>query len=175
MVQAYAILSSPHRRGLQLKVPSGGQAWIWGVFHRVALPRFSVRFQSRRLKARGRLVNSGHKYVTLKVCERNATQATREVAVYRYLNTINTNHSGSTLVRTINDAFEVVGCEGSHQCLVHKPLGMSLSSLRARCPSRKMPEQLLKLTLTHIFLALDFLHTEARVVHTGKFDHDILL
>lgn len=139
----------------------------------MALPGSCVCFPFRRLEACGRLVNSGHKYVTLKVCERNATQATREVAVYRYLTRIKTNHIGSTLVRTIDDAFEVVGCEGFHQCLVHKPLGMSLSSLRARCPSFQMPEQLLKLTLTHILHALDFLHTEARVVHTGECDYDI--
>ncbi|KAI9842414.1 MAG: hypothetical protein M1837_007159 [Sclerophora amabilis] len=117
----------------------------------------------------------GHRYVTLKVCERNATQAKREVAVYRYLNTINTKHSGSRLVRTIVDAFEISRCEGVYQCLVHKPLGMSLSGLRARCPSRKMPEQLLKLTLTHVFLALDFLHTEAGVVHTDLQENNILL
>ncbi|KAI9678157.1 MAG: hypothetical protein M1817_006102 [Caeruleum heppii] len=116
-----------------------------------------------------------HKYVTLKVCERNATQATREVAVYRHLNTITTSHSGGTLVRTLLDAFEIVGSEGIHQCLVHEPLGMSLSGLRARCPSRKMPEHLLKLTLIHIFLALDFLHTEARVVHTDLQQKNILM
>ena len=41
------------------------------------------------------------------------------------------------------------------------------SDSRAKSPSRKLPEDLLKLTLIHIFHALDFLHTEAGVAHTG--------
>lgn len=44
---------------------------------------------------------------------------------------------------------------------------MSLASLRAKARGRKLPEDLLKATLTHVLLALDFLHAEAGVIHTG--------
>lgn len=117
------------------------------------------------------MLNRGHKHVTLKVCERNSTQAAREVAVYKHLNTIKTSHAGRSLVRKLLDAFEIDGSDGSHQCLVHQPLGMSLSDLRVICPGRKLPELLFKMALYHILLALDFLHTEARVIHTGRLTH----
>jgi hypothetical protein len=32
-----------------------------------------------------------------------------------------------------------------------------------------LPENLLKLVLQHVLLALDFLHSEAKVIHTGEF------
>jgi hypothetical protein len=113
-------------------------------------------------------MSRGDNYIALKVCERDAPQATRELGIYRHFNMITTSHVGGLLVRTMLDDFEVAGSGGSHQSFVHEPLGMSLSGLRALCPSRKMPEPLLESTLTHIFLALDFLHAEARVIHTGK-------
>lgn len=45
---------------------------------------------------------------------------------------------------------------------------MSLFELRNRTPQKVFPEYLLKPTLIHILLALDFLHTEAHVIHTGS-------
>ena len=45
---------------------------------------------------------------------------------------------------------------------------MSLYELRNRAPQKVFPENLLKPTLIHILLALDFLHSEAHVVHTGS-------
>lgn len=43
---------------------------------------------------------------------------------------------------------------------------MSLSELHRRAGS-VLPEDVLKPTLIHLLLALDFLHTEAKIVHTG--------
>lgn len=45
---------------------------------------------------------------------------------------------------------------------------MSLFELRNRTVAKVLPENLLKPTLIHILLALDFLHTEAGIIHTGK-------
>ena len=106
--------------------------------------------------------------MTLKVCERDSSQALRELEVYKHLNSMTTSHSGSLLVRTALDSFELTTSGGKYQCLVHKPLGMSMSALRNRTLLGKLPEHLLKLTLIHILHALDFLHTEAGVIHTGK-------
>ncbi|EQL34364.1 hypothetical protein RJZ56_003286 [Blastomyces dermatitidis] len=104
----------------------------------------------------------------MKVYERDFTQAQRELHVYNQLNLIVTEHIGSTLVRTAVDNLDISLPKGNHLCLVHKPLAMSLAELRARAPSRKFPEDLLKPTLIHIFYALDFLHSEAQVIHTGS-------
>lgn len=66
------------------------------------------------------------------------------------------------------DTFEITTSEGCHHCLVHKPLGLRLLDLQNLFPSGKLPENILKLTLTHVLLALDFLHTIAQVIHTGE-------
>lgn len=52
---------------------------------------------------------------------------------------------------------------------------MSLCELRNRTIDKVLPEDLLKPTLIHILLALDFLHTEAKIVHTGIVFQTMLL
>lgn len=110
-----------------------------------------------------------HVYVTLKLYERDSAHAEREIEVYEHLKGLKSCHTGTVLVRTVLDKFQLSSTDGSHfyQCLVHPPLGMSLFELRNRCPRKVFPENLLKPTLIHILLALDFLHTEAHVIHTG--------
>lgn len=46
-------------------------------------------------------------------------------------------------------------------------LAMGLCELRNRIIDKVLPEDLLKQPLIHILLALDFLHTQAKIVHTG--------
>lgn len=109
----------------------------------------------------------GHKYVTLKVCEQDCPAVRRELAAYSHLNTITTSNVGGTLVRELLDSFRATGPAGEYQCLVHEPLGMSMETLRQLSPGRKLPENLLKLFLIHLLRALDFLHTDAEMIHAG--------
>jgi hypothetical protein len=106
----------------------------------------------------------------LKVYECGSAHAEREIQVYEHLRSLKSSHTGTLLVRTVLDKFRLSSADGSsfYQCLVHPPLGMSLYELRNRGPRKVFPENLLKPTLIHILLALDFLHTEAHVVHTGS-------
>jgi len=53
--------------------------------------------------------------------------------------------------------------------MVHKPLGLRISDFQALVPGERLPQVILKLTLKHILLALDFLHSECNLAHTGKF------
>jgi serine/threonine protein kinase len=71
------------------------------------------------------------------------------------------------LVRTALDNFQIGTADGFFQCLVHKPLGISLRDLRLQFATNTLPEKLLKLTLLHLLLALDYLHSEAGIIHTG--------
>lgn len=71
------------------------------------------------------------------------------------------------LVRTALDSFQIGSPDGLYQCLIHPPLGISLFNLRNQLTAKVLPENILKLALMHILLALDFLHTEAGIVHTG--------
>ncbi len=72
------------------------------------------------------------------------------------------------MVRLALDEFELPGKRGSHVCLIYQPLGLSLKDIRNIAGGR-IPENILKSTAYGILLALDFLHAEAKVVHTGKF------
>ncbi|KAJ5558175.1 kinase-like domain-containing protein [Penicillium sp. DV-2018c] len=107
-----------------------------------------------------------HVYVTLKMFERDSAEGIRETEVYDHLNALSTCHNGALLVRTALDSFQIGSPEGNYQCLIHPPLGISLFEFRNQLAAKVLPEKITKLTLLHVLLALDFLHTEAGVVHT---------
>ncbi|KAE8322327.1 kinase-like domain-containing protein [Aspergillus sergii] len=118
-----------------------------------------------------------HAYVTLKVYECGPSHARREKDVYKHLRNVKSSHIGSMLVRRAMDDFQIssAGNAHSYQCFVHPPLAMSLCELRNRTIDGVLPEDLLKSTLIHLLLALDFLHTEANIVHTNIQEDNVLL
>lgn len=65
------------------------------------------------------------------------------------------------------DNFEVTGPKGTYQCVVHEPLLTSVLHFQAGFDPPSLPEDLLKGLLQQVLLALDYLHTEANVIHTG--------
>ena len=83
----------------------------------------------------------------------------RELAAYRPRDT------GALPVRELLDSFTKPA--GEYQCAVHKPLRMSMETLKQLSPGRKVPENLLKAFLVHLLKAPDFLHTGARIIHAG--------
>ncbi|RAL05403.1 putative protein kinase [Aspergillus ibericus CBS 121593] len=107
----------------------------------------------------------GHRYIALKVYIRGP-EANQEVRILRHLAAVKTDHPGRDLVRTMIDEFQVPGPGGSHQCIVYEPLLTSLLHLQATLNPKSLPEDLLKGALQQLLLALDFLHSEARVIHT---------
>lgn len=109
------------------------------------------------------------KHVAIKVCKRECFQATREMQVLKHLNSVRSSHDGSLLVRRLLDSFEIFGSGGSYQCLVHEPLGTGISYFRSLFPSRRLPEGLLQALVIHVLQALDYLHSEAGVIHAGAF------
>ncbi|KAH8429524.1 putative protein kinase [Aspergillus melleus] len=64
------------------------------------------------------------------------------------------------------DTFELTGPRCTHQCIVHEPLLTSLLHFQATLDPTSLPEDMLKGALQQLLLALDYLHSEARVVHT---------
>lgn len=105
----------------------------------------------------------------MKLYERDSSHAKREIEAYEHLKRLKSSHTGTILVRTVLDKFQLPSIDGSHfyQCLIHPPLAMSVLELRNRAVRKALPEYLLKPTLIHILIALDFLHSEAHVIHTG--------
>ena len=108
-----------------------------------------------------------HRYNTFKVYTRSRGQTNNEVEIYKHISKVSSSHLGKNFIRTILDSFEIIGRSGTHHCLVHKPLWISLFSLQQRHPTRKFTLDLLRASLTPLFLALDYLHTECHIVHTG--------
>ncbi|KAI7085364.1 hypothetical protein KC356_g5953 [Hortaea werneckii] len=107
-----------------------------------------------------------HKYVVAKICENTDTSAEREVLAYTRINSLESSHTGSLLVRKMLDTFEINNKDRNHTCLIHEPLGMSLETCRCFFPGGKFPDTMLKPILKHLILTLHFLHTEAGIVHT---------
>lgn len=72
------------------------------------------------------------------------------------------------MLREMYDSFELRGHAGNHRCLVLQPMHMTLLEMMRLNP-RPFDLPLLKMTLKRLLLALDYLHTEANIVHTGTF------
>lgn len=64
------------------------------------------------------------------------------------------------------DTFELEGAQGPNVCIVHKPLSLSLRDIREMADG-KVPAEILKPMIYGMLLGLDYLHSEAQVVHTG--------
>lgn len=94
------------------------------------------------------------------------TATHRELRIYEHLAGINSSHPGQSVIREPYDDFELSGPAGSHQCLVMQPMHMTLLHMMS-LNSKPFDLLLLKMTLKRILFVLDFLHTEADVIHTG--------
>ncbi|RAH58553.1 CDK4/6 [Aspergillus piperis CBS 112811] len=116
------------------------------------------------------------KYVTLKVFECNSTEAQREISAYNHLNSLDVpDHAGAKLIRRALGSFQIASEKGTFECLIHPPLGMSMHGFRIQLRARVLPENIVKLTLMHILLALDYLHMEAGFVHTDIREKNIMM
>lgn len=96
---------------------------------------------------------------------------TREIDIYHHLGSIQSEHPGQSCLRPLIESFEVRSPhgEGSHPCLVHPPLGISLDQLTPLLPNKVMSSAMVRTTIRNVLVALDFLHTEANITHTGEF------
>lgn len=108
-----------------------------------------------------------HEYVALKVYINNSKYH-REVPIYEEINKLQTAHEGRKYIRKMYDSFELQGPHGTHICLVHQPLGISLGELKPLTPDGVFEPDLVRQTMRCILTGLQFLHKEVRVIHTGK-------
>ncbi|PKX91187.1 kinase-like protein, partial [Aspergillus novofumigatus IBT 16806] len=117
-----------------------------------------------------------HAYVTLKVFECNSEEGQRETDIYHYLNFLGAvNHAGAKLIRKALDSFQIISADRKFGCLVHPPLGISLYDFRAQFGAKVLSENIVKLTLMHLLLTLDYLHTDAGIVHSGIIQKNIMM
>ncbi|KAK4146125.1 kinase domain-containing protein [Dichotomopilus funicola] len=72
--------------------------------------------------------------------------------------------TGYHYLRTALDTFPIERSGGEHQCLVQKPMWDSWKDLLRRNPSGRFSDVLLKGGLQHLLRALDYLHTQCKLV-----------
>ncbi|KFZ18248.1 hypothetical protein V502_04190 [Pseudogymnoascus sp. VKM F-4520 (FW-2644)] len=98
----------------------------------------------------------------------------QEAKIYDHITKINSPHPGKALTREYYDSFDLQGPDGRHLGLVLQPMHMSLLEMMGLNP-RPFDLALLKMTVTRLLLALDFLHTEARVLHGDLKTDNVML
>ncbi|POR33360.1 Serine/threonine-protein kinase SRPK [Tolypocladium paradoxum] len=118
-----------------------------------------------------------NKYMVVKVSTslpKFPTATHRELKIYEHLAKVNSAHPGQSLIRQIYDAFDLPGPVGNHQCLLQQPMHMTLLEMMRLNP-KPLDLPLLKMTLRRLLSALDFLHTEAEVIHTDLKTDNLML
>lgn len=103
------------------------------------------------------------------------SQLDDELNMYKRMERGSKNHPGSGAVRALLDCFDLDGPGGQHRCLVHPPLWESVLTFLHRNPVRRLPLPVLAFVLYRLFLALDFLHTECRIIHADIKADNIML
>jgi len=115
------------------------------------------------------LIDGGreHSYVALKVYTRDSSKLD-ELRAYTALAKADHSHPGRRHVRRAIDTFVLRSHGGQHRSLVQEPMWDSWKDLLRRNPAHRFTEDLLKAGLRHVLLGLDYLHSECKLVHTGR-------
>lgn len=79
-----------------------------------------------------------------------------------------TKNPGRNNIRQLLDSFEISGPHGRHVVLVLQPAQMSLRDMKLVFrQDGGFDERFVKGAVEELLKALDFLHSEAHIVHTG--------
>lgn len=106
-------------------------------------------------------------YVSVKIGALDAG-AKRELTALKLIANARPSHEGLSFIRTPIDDFQIEGPKGTYFCLVYQPMRETLLSFRCRFSNQKLPLPIFKLFTYCLLQALDYLHTECHLIHTGK-------
>lgn len=98
-----------------------------------------------------------------------------ELKTYQKLSRAKHSHRGFPFVRTALDNLKIPRIGGDHDCLIQQPMwGSLLDLLDGDTVNNGLPEKALKIVLKNVLSALDYLHTECNLIHTGTRTHSHL-
>lgn len=70
------------------------------------------------------------------------------------------------MIRELYDTFELKGLDGPHQCLLQPSMHMDILEAM-KMSGKPLSISMLKMIIIRLLTALDFLHNDANVIHTG--------
>lgn len=100
--------------------------------------------------------------------ERDRLSANDELKMSQHIAKIQSVHQGRCYVRLIQDSFIIPGPFGEHLGMIFEPLREPLWLVGRHLGTRGLPTVVLKPILKLVLKALDFLHSECHIIHTGK-------
>lgn len=109
--------------------------------------------------------------MTLKITNSGAEEtkaAKDELEMSQFISQSQSKHEGRLYIRLAKESSQVRGVLGDHLCLVFEPLREPLWLLGKHLGSTGVPPTVLKAFLKIILQALDFLHSECHIIHTGN-------
>jgi len=129
------------------------------------------------------------RYVALKVGVRNSSfgeeeagreRAEHELKLSTHIAETNPSHEGHSQIRKLFEVFTLRNGDEEHSCFVYEflrePMNVfQASTLRTlRSEGGKIPVILFKFYMKTLLEALDYLHSECHIIHTGMFSHNHL-
>ena len=105
----------------------------------------------------------------MKISERDSPHNRRELPAYKRIANTPSSHAGRKLVRQLLDHFQIVGSKGEHTCFVHPPLAFCVETMEGTWPNKQFSPDFVRFILRHVILALDHLHSEAKIIHAGEY------
>ncbi|POR39058.1 Serine/threonine-protein kinase SRPK [Tolypocladium paradoxum] len=134
----------------------------------------STVWLAQNLKFKRWRKSSGPRYVSIKIPALDAN-ASGETTKSKLITNANPSHEGLSCIRIPIDEFQLQGPQGMHSCLVYEPMRETLFQFQRRMPGQRLAMPLFKPYVYLLLQALDYLHTECRLIHTDIKDDNIMV
>ncbi|KAG6109551.1 hypothetical protein E4U13_005785 [Claviceps humidiphila] len=115
------------------------------------------------------------RYVVIKITASDVDDEADEKGWLRIVANANPSHEGLKHIQVPLDTFDLQGISGTHPCLVFEPMRGNLCQFQERLPRRRFPLPMFKDYIRSLLQALDYLHTECRLIHTDLKEDNILI
>jgi serine/threonine-protein kinase SRPK3 len=142
------------------------------VFHRLARAGLCVNSTSgyALFDDRDEFFCSTNSRVALKILVAKYSADLEEAAKLEAIRDCNPHHPGHARVGQLLDYFEHQGPHGTHTCLVLELLGPSVHLLQHATAAHSpfLPMEVVKQISRDMLIAIDYMHTSCRLIHTGK-------